>query len=338
MIELEQYQDRVILVGLCEGSEEAELASLGELSELAKTAGAEVITQIMQRRSRPDPATYIGSGKIDELRELTESLSANGIICDDELSPAQMKNLQDQLGCKIMDRALLILDIFAGRATTSEGKIQVELAQLKYRQMRLIGMGRSMSRLGGGIGTRGPGEKKLETDRRLISERIGVLNRELKEVRKHRDVIRKGRGSLKTAAIVGYTNAGKSTLLNHLTDADVLEEEHLAAAVGGVFPGQDAQQGGLARSVGGYQGHLVPFVDIEVNAAEQHFGTVALGEIFYLQVTGHGRIQMTPLPTISSSWYQTANWPGEMPRWGLSNRMYRPFSRLRSVALWRGWR
>lgn len=231
MIELEQYQDRVILVGLCEGSEEAELASLGELSELAKTAGAEVITQIMQRRSRPDPATYIGSGKIDELRELTESLSANGIICDDELSPAQMKNLQDQLGCKIMDRTLLILDIFAGRATTSEGKIQVELAQLKYRQMRLIGMGRSMSRLGGGIGTRGPGEKKLETDRRLISERIGVLNRELKEVRKHRDVIRKGRGSLKTAAIVGYTNAGKSTLLNHLTDADVLEEDALFATL-----------------------------------------------------------------------------------------------------------
>ena len=130
----------------------------------------------------------------------------------------------------------------------------------------------------------------------------------------------------------------EGVLLFQEGDADVLEEEHLAAAVGGVFPGQDAQQGGLARSVGGYQGHLVPFVDIEVNAAEQHFGTVALGEVFYLQVTGHGRIQMTPLPTISSSWYQTANWPGEMPRWGLSNRMYRPFSRLRSVALWRGWR
>jgi GTP-binding protein HflX len=233
MIELEQYQDRVILVGLCQSSEEAELTSLDELRELAKTAGAEVITQIMQRRSRPDPATYIGSGKIEELRELMESLSANGIICDDELSPAQMKNLQDQLGCKIMDRTLLILDIFAGRATTSEGKIQVELAQLKYRQMRLIGMGRSMSRLGGGIGTRGPGEKKLETDRRLISERIGILNRELKEVRKHRDVIREGRkrGSLKTAAIVGYTNAGKSTLLNHLTDADVLEEDALFATL-----------------------------------------------------------------------------------------------------------
>jgi GTP-binding protein HflX len=233
MIELEQYEDRVILVGLCADSEEAELASLDELRELAKTAGAEVITQVMQRRSRPDPATYIGSGKISELGELMESLQANGIICDDELSPAQMKNLQDQLGCKVMDRTLLILDIFAGRATTSEGKIQVELAQLKYRQMRLIGMGRSMSRLGGGIGTRGPGEKKLETDRRLISERIGALNRELKEVRKHRDVIRDGRkhSSLKTAAIVGYTNAGKSTLLNRLTDADVLEEDALFATL-----------------------------------------------------------------------------------------------------------
>lgn len=233
MIELEQFQDRVILVGLCADSEQTELASLDELAELAKTAGAEVITQVMQRRVRPDPATYIGSGKIGELKELMEALSANGIICDDELSPAQMKNLQDQLGCKVMDRTLLILDIFAGRATTSEGKIQVELAQLKYRQMRLIGMGRSMSRLGGGIGTRGPGEKKLETDRRLISERIGALNRELKEVRKHRDVIREGRkrGNLKTAAIVGYTNAGKSTLLNRLTDADVLEEDALFATL-----------------------------------------------------------------------------------------------------------
>ena len=233
MIELEHFQDRVILVGLCADSEQAALASLDELAELAKTAGAEVITQVMQRRMRPDPATYIGSGKIGELKELMESLSANGIICDDELSPAQMKNLQDQLGCKVMDRTLLILDIFAGRATTSEGKIQVELAQLKYRQMRLIGMGRSMSRLGGGIGTRGPGEKKLETDRRLISERIGALNRELKEVRKHRDVIREGRkrGNLMTAAIVGYTNAGKSTLLNRLTDADVLEEDALFATL-----------------------------------------------------------------------------------------------------------
>lgn len=233
MIELEHFRDRVVLVGLCTGSEEEELVSLKELAALAETAGAEVLTQIMQRRNSPDPATYIGSGKTGELKQLMESLEANGIICDDELSPAQMKNLQDQLGCKVMDRTLLILDIFAGRAKTSEGKIQVELAQLKYRQMRLIGLGRSMSRLGGGIGTRGPGEKKLETDRRLVFERIGVLNHELKEVRKHRDLIREGRkrGNLKTAAIVGYTNAGKSTLLNCLTGADVLEEDALFATL-----------------------------------------------------------------------------------------------------------
>jgi GTP-binding protein HflX len=233
MIELEQFQDRVILVGLCTDSEEETLVSLSELGALAETAGAEVLTQIIQRRARPEPGTYLGSGKIEELKELVAMLDANGVICDDELSPAQMKNLQDQLGCKVMDRTLLILDIFAERAITSEGKIQVELAQLKYRQMRLIGMGRAMSRLGGGIGTRGPGEKKLETDRRLISERIGVLNRELKEVRKHRDLIREGRkrGNQITAAIVGYTNAGKSTLLNHLTDAGVLEQDQLFATL-----------------------------------------------------------------------------------------------------------
>lgn len=233
MIELEKFQDRVILVGICGTSEEEAEASLTELRELARTAGAEVVTSVMQKRSRPDPATYIGSGKTEELREQIAAYDANGIICDDELSPAQIKNLEGQLGCKIMDRTLLILDIFAARAKTSEGKIQVELAQLKYRQLRLIGFGKSLSRLGGGIGTRGPGEKKLETDRRLISERIGVLNRELKDVRRHRDIVREGRkkGNLPTAAIVGYTNAGKSTLLNYLTDADVLQEDALFATL-----------------------------------------------------------------------------------------------------------
>ena len=162
-----------------------------------------------------------------------QELGATGIVCDDELSPAQLKNLEQMLDTKVMDRTLIILDIFAARATTSEGKIQVELAQLKYRLSRLTGLGRSMSRLGGGIGTRGPGEKKLEMDRRLIKDRIAQLNRELKEVRKHREITRAQREKkqIPVAAIVGYTNAGKSTLLNHLTGAGVLEEDKLFATL-----------------------------------------------------------------------------------------------------------
>ena len=158
---------------------------------------------------------------------------ATGIICDDELSPAQLGNLQDALDTKVMDRTLIILDIFAERASTSEGKIQVELAQLKYRQSRLVGLGKSLSRLGGGIGTRGPGEKKLEMDRRLIKGRIAQLNRELKEVKRHREVTReqRNRNHLPVVAIVGYTNAGKSTLLNKLTGASVLEEDKLFATL-----------------------------------------------------------------------------------------------------------
>ena len=154
-------------------------------------------------------------------------------MCDDELSPAQLRNLEDMLDTKVMDRTLIILDIFAARATTSEGKIQVELAQLKYRLSRLTGLGRSMSRLGGGIGTRGPGEKKLEIDRRLIKDRIAQLNRELKEVRQHRDITRAQRekNQMPVAAIVGYTNAGKSTLINTLTNAGVLEEDKLFATL-----------------------------------------------------------------------------------------------------------
>jgi GTP-binding protein HflX len=233
MIELEKYRDRAILVGVCTGSEEAMQRSLHELSELAETAGAEVITQMYQVRNAPDPGLYLGKGKLQELKELIVRTGANGIICDDELSPAQLKNMSDILGCTIIDRTLLILDIFAARARTSEGKIQVELAQLKYRSMRLIGLGKSMSRLGGGIGTRGPGEKKLEMDRRLIQDRIVALNKELKEIRKHRDLIWEGRkkSHLMTAAIVGYTNAGKSTLLNTLTEAGVLTEDALFATL-----------------------------------------------------------------------------------------------------------
>ena len=233
MIELKKETERVILVGVCLPGQEDIDASLEELSELAKTAGAVTVGKVVQSRDQVHPGTYVGKGKIDEIKSLLWELDATGIICDDELSPAQMKNLQDELDAKVMDRTLVILDIFAARASTSEGKIQVELAQLKYRQTRLAGFGTAMSRLGGGIGTRGPGEKKLEVDRRLINDRIAQLRRELKEVQKHRDITRAKREKNKVpvVAIVGYTNAGKSTLLNHLTEADVLEEDKLFATL-----------------------------------------------------------------------------------------------------------
>ena len=207
--------------------------SLAELAELVKTAGASVAGTLIQKRELIHPGTYVGTGKVAEIAELLEHTGATGIVCDDELSPAQLKNLETMLNTKVMDRTLIILDIFAARATTSEGKIQVELAQLKYRLSRLTGLGRSMSRLGGGIGTRGPGEKKLEIDRRLINDRIAQLNRELKEVVKHREIARakRERNAVPVVAIVGYTNAGKSTLLNHLTDAEVLEEDKLFATL-----------------------------------------------------------------------------------------------------------
>jgi GTP-binding protein HflX len=218
MYENEQRVERVILAAVCCGDEDDTRASLRELGALAETAGACVVGTVMQNREYPDPGTYMGSGKIEEIREMVVMLDADGVICDDELSPAQMSNLEEALDCRVADRTLLILDIFAGRAQTSEGKIQVELAQLKYRQAHLVGMRNYLSRLGGGIGTRGPGEKKLEIDRRLIAERIRALGRELKEVRKHREVLRAGRkkGNVRQVAIVGYTNAGKSTLMNAL--------------------------------------------------------------------------------------------------------------------------
>ncbi|MCQ2501569.1 MAG: GTPase HflX [Lachnospiraceae bacterium] len=233
MFEIKQTEDRVILVAVCVDSDSETEASLNELAELAKTAGAHVAATVVQNRESVHPGTYLGKGKIEELKAMLYMLDANGIICDDELSPAQMNNLEQALECKVMDRTLLILDIFAGRARTSEGKIQVELAQLKYRQARLVGLRSSLSRLGGGIGTRGPGEKKLEMDRRLITDRIAALRKELEEVKRHRDVIREGRnkGTTKVAAIVGYTNAGKSTLLNTLTQAGVLEEDALFATL-----------------------------------------------------------------------------------------------------------
>lgn len=233
MIELEQEKEKVILVGVSVNDNDDTEKSLDELSELAKTAGALTVGRIVQNREQIHPGTYVGKGKIEEIKELVWETEATGIICDDELSPVQLGSLQDILDIKVMDRTLVILDIFAARATTNEGKIQVELAQLKYRQSRLTGLGKSLSRLGGGIGTRGPGEKKLEMDRRLIKGRIAQLNRELKDVRRHREVTReqRSRNRVPVVAIVGYTNAGKSTLLNKLTGADVLSEDKLFATL-----------------------------------------------------------------------------------------------------------
>ena len=230
---LQEVEERVILVGVSTGEGDDTEQSLDELEELAKTAGAVTVGRVIQNREQIHPGTYIGTGKIAEVQQLAYEVEATGIICDDELSPAQLKNLEEELDLKVMDRTLIILDIFASRASTSEGKIQVELAQLKYRQARLVGLGSSLSRLGGGIGTRGPGEKKLEIDRRLIKSRIAQLNRELEEVKRHREVARSRRSRQSTAviAIVGYTNAGKSTLLNTLTGAQVLEEDKLFATL-----------------------------------------------------------------------------------------------------------
>ena len=227
--DLKEQEERVILVGVQTDDSEPAEASLDELGELAKTAGAVVTGRLIQNREQIHSATYIGKGKILELKELVWETDATGIICDDELTSVQIGNLEKELDCKIMDRTLLILDIFAARAVSSEGKIQVELAQLKYRASRLVGLRSSLSRLGGGIGTRGPGEKKLEMDRRLIRERISRLKRELKEVEQHRERIRTQRkqSRMKVAALVGYTSAGKSSIENALTGAGILEDAML---------------------------------------------------------------------------------------------------------------
>ena len=233
MIELSKIQERVILVGVSTDDHDDTQKSLDELEELAATAGAVTVGRVVQNLDQIHPTTYVGKGKLEEIQDLLWETEATGIICDDELSPIQLGNMEDVLDTKVMDRTLIILDIFAGRASTNEGKIQVELAQLKYRQSRLTGLGKSLSRLGGGIGKRGPGEKKLEMDRRLIKNRIAQLNRELKDVKRHREVTREQRNKTKVPviAIVGYTNAGKSTLLNRLTGAGVLEEDKLFATL-----------------------------------------------------------------------------------------------------------
>lgn len=233
MIDLKETTERVILVGVSTSDYDDTEKSLDELEELVRTAGAVAVGRVIQNLDQIHPGTYVGKGKLEEIKELIWETEATGIICDDELSPIQLGNMEDALDTKVMDRTLLILDIFAGRASTNEGKIQVELAQLKYRQSRLTGLGKSLSRLGGGIGTRGPGEKKLEMDRRLIRDRIAQLNRELKDVKRHREVTReqRSRNKIPVIAIVGYTNAGKSTLLNTLTGAGVLEEDKLFATL-----------------------------------------------------------------------------------------------------------
>ena len=260
--EFKDIEERVVLIGVQTSEDEDVAVSLDELEELAETAGAVTVAKVIQNREAVHPGTYIGKGKIEEVAALIQAYDANGVICDDELSPAQMNNLTELLETKVMDRTLvildrtlLILDIFAARAVSSEGKIQVELAQLRYRAARLVGLRESLSRLGGGIGTRGPGEKKLETDRRLIRTRISALKAELFQVEKHRELIRgkRSRGNLKTAAIVGYTNAGKSTLLNTLTGAGILAEDKLFATLDPttrVLELKDGQQILLTDTVG----------------------------------------------------------------------------------------
>ena len=233
----ENIKERVILAGVHLGSKDVLSdttdESIDELEELVKTAGGEVVCVVIQNKSELEAATYMGEGKLEELKEAVINLEADLVVFDDELSPVQLRNISDFVGIKVLDRSMLILDIFAMRAKTGEGKLQVELAQLKYRLPRLRGMGAEMSRTGGGIGTRGPGETRLETDRRHIHRRIVALEQDLKEMKKHRELIRSRRkkDGVITVALVGYTNAGKSTLLNSLTDAGVFAEDKLFATL-----------------------------------------------------------------------------------------------------------
>ena len=232
MYETAENTEKIILVAVATGNEDDAMESLDELEELVNTAGAVVVGRVIQNLDHINNTTYVGSGKVQEIKDLIWETEADAIVCDDELSPAQYKNLEDELDVKVMDRTLIILDIFAGRAKSAEGKIQVELAQLRYRSTRLIGM-RNLSRQGGGIGTRGPGEKKLEVDRRLIRNRISQLKEQVRNMESHRQVTRAKRqdNPVPVVAIVGYTNAGKSTLLNTLTAANVLEEDKLFATL-----------------------------------------------------------------------------------------------------------
>lgn len=232
MFENEEKPQRAILVAADCGEWDAEV-SIDELEELAKSAGAEVIAKVIQQRTEYDRATLVGRGKLEEIKALAEAEDADLLIFDHELTAANIRNLEEVTGLGVIDRTMLILDIFAARAQSRAGRLQVELAQYKYRLPRLEGMGKNLSRLGGGIGTRGPGESKLESDRRHIRRRIETLERKLDELAANRELIRSRRKKegITTAAIVGYTNAGKSTLLNRLTNAGVLSEDKLFATL-----------------------------------------------------------------------------------------------------------
>lgn len=233
----EEKKELVAIVGLHTGARDhlndTTEESMRELTELVETAGGEVVCEMVQNRNAPDSGTYIGEGKLEELREAVAALDVSLVVFDDELSPVQLRNINEYIGVRILDRSMLILDIFAVRARSGEGKLQVELAQLKYQLPRLRGMGIELSRTGAGIGTRGPGETKLETDRRHIRTRIAALEEEIREIKKHRELLRERRkkDNVITAALVGYTNAGKSTLLNRLTDAGVFAENKLFATL-----------------------------------------------------------------------------------------------------------
>jgi len=234
---IEDKKERVLLAGVHTGKTgtlfDTTQESMEELSELAKTANAEVVAIVIQNKADIEAGTYMGEGKLYEIKEMTEALEVDCVIFDDELSPVQIRNLAELLEVKVIDRTILILDIFAMRAKSGEGKLQVELAQQKYRLPRLRGLGAVLSRTGGGIGTRGPGETKLESDRRHINRRISALEDEIREIKKHRELLRTRRkkdGTI-TACLVGYTNAGKSTLMNRLTESDVLAENKLFATL-----------------------------------------------------------------------------------------------------------
>lgn len=230
--EIAAERERALLVAIDTGDFDVEV-SLDELEELADTAGADTLGRMVQKRDSPDKATCIGSGRLEELSQLAEANEADLIIFDGELTATQQRNLEDALPCRVVDRTMLILDIFAARARSAEGRLQVELAQLQYLLPRLAGQGTALSRLGGGIGTRGPGETKLESDRRHIRRRIQALRRQLETVEQQRVLRRERRrkDSVQTVAIVGYTNAGKSTLMNRLTAAGVLAEDKLFATL-----------------------------------------------------------------------------------------------------------
>ncbi|MBQ9551897.1 MAG: GTPase HflX [Clostridia bacterium] len=244
LFENSQQPERAVLVCVDFGEFDPDL-SLDELEELARTAGAEVIGRMVQKRDKPDNATFIGSGKLEELKDFCEANEADLLIVDDELTPSQLRNIEDAVDVRVVDRTTLILDIFAARAKSGEGKLQVELAQLKYSLPRLTGKGTSLSRLGGGIGTRGPGETKLESDRRHIRRRIAALEEQLAALEKRRGSLRtrRAKDGIQTVAIVGYTNAGKSTLMNTLTQAGVLAEDKLFATLDPTSRGLDLPDG-----------------------------------------------------------------------------------------------